>query len=416
MKGKTAIARRSVGGQHVVLRAYSNNELKANPANVTPKTFNDFVLARNFDQLMSAIDALGVMSRDRFGQPSAKSFFELGEERERVRGVSEVKEAFKSGELVGMDHERLVDEAYLELVGNDVVNKSALRRLCEGYDATKNGFLEQLEEFDDCDEVSIEPLQDWMDLRNNIVIAARVMSFVINPPEIEGRDVSALSDNPLKAAGFTLDSLSRGAFGKIANSYACFDEYDAQYRRLCSFNTYFARNADTPVSDARDHFLSLAYQAPLLMSRLDGGGWSTALKHGHSVNYLSAPIATNYAESKNVKQNYLCACFNKGEEPREVAMRFVRQMMWGWMNPSVDDEALFDRQGTAKIKVDSLITALWNEVFFPGDNELAICKNCGNVFLRPRKGRTKIWCRDSCRVQYSAKGGPDPWLENALER
>ena len=34
-----------------------------------------------------------------------------------------------------MDHERLVDEAYLELVGNDVINKSALRRLCEGYDA-----------------------------------------------------------------------------------------------------------------------------------------------------------------------------------------------------------------------------------------------------------------------------------------
>ena len=175
MKSKTAIARRSAGGQHVVLRAYSNNELKVNPANVTSKAFNDFVLARNFDQLMSAIDALGVMSRDKFGQPSAKSFFELGEEEERVRGVSDIKEAFKSGELVGMDHERLVDEAYLELVGNDVINKSALRRLCEGYDATKNGFLEQLEEFGDCDEVSIEPLQDWMDLRNNIVIAARVL-------------------------------------------------------------------------------------------------------------------------------------------------------------------------------------------------------------------------------------------------
>lgn len=416
MKSKTAIARRSVGGQHVVLRAYSNNELKVTSANVTPKTFNDFVLARNFDQLMSAIDAFGVMSRDKFGQPSAKSFFELGEEEERVRGVSDIMEAFKSGELVGMDHERLVDEAYLELVGNDVINKSALRRLCEGYDATKNGFLEQLEEFGDCDEVSIEPLQDWMDLRNNIVIAARVMGLTVNPPEIDGEDASVLTGDPLRAAGFTLDELSRSGLDKVATSHACFEEYDMQYRRLCSFNTYFARNGDSPASNVRDHFLSLAYQAPLLMSKLDDGGWSTALRCGHSVNYLSAPVATNYAESKDVKQNYLCICFKNGEDPREVAIRFLKQMMWGWMGPVVDDQSLFDGRGVARIRIDSLITALWNEVFFPGNHELAICRNCGNVFLRPKRGRTKIWCRDSCRVQYSAKGGPEAWLQNTLER
>ena len=409
MKSKTAIARRNVGGQHVILRAYSNDELQVRPSNVTPKTFNDFVLARDFDQLMNAIDELGVMSREKFGLAKAKDPLEAYDEMERVFSVREVRQMFESHELLGMDETLLTDEAYLEYVGNGSINKSALRRLYEGYDATKNGFIEQLSDFEDYDKISVEPLQDWMDLRNNIVLAARVKGFYVNPPEVEGCEDGALGSDPLYAAGFTPDDLVRGKIDQTMSSRACFEEYDRQYRRLCSFNTFSARNADSVLSNVRDYFLAFKYQAPLFFSKLGEGEWSTALEAGHSVNYLSAPVATAHGEGKGVRQNYLCVCFKEGEDPRDVALRFLKQMMRSWMVPCVDEDSAFSADGVAKLKVDSLTTALWKMVYFPEDHEIAACKNCGNAFLRPKKGRTKIWCRDSCRVQYSAKRGPEEW-------
>lgn len=278
MKSKTAIAGRSIGGGHVILRAYSNDELRVVPKNVTPKTFNDFILARNLDQLMSAIESLGVMSCEK-----DKDTLEVFDEDERVLSVKDVRKRFDVGELLGLDYSQLVDDDARLDVYEGKINKNALKRLCERYDAKRNGFIEQLSEFDDDDMVSVEPIQDWVDLHNNIVHTASVKGFT-----------------------------------------------------------------------------------------------TISIKEGRELNDGSAD--------------------------------FLKWAMWVWMNPRVDEDSALAADGIARLRVDTLDTALWKMVFFPEDHEIAICKYCGNAFLRSKKGRMRIWCKDSCRVQYSAKGGSKIWL------
>lgn len=404
-----AIAKRRLGGQHVVLRICRGSELTGDFDDVSVDGLNGLLLSKNFLQLMEAIESLGPISAEKLNSPTAKAAL-ADDERERVVPAGEVRELFRSGELSEPDAERLGEEAYLEYLGNGTVNKSAMRKMVQRYDATGNGFISRLDTCSEGDAVSIELVQDWMDLRNNLTLAARVKGFMLNPPELDGVLAERLSSDPLLAAGFERAPLKRGLLSQAGSNYKCFADYGMQYRRLCAFNTYFARDEETLGSKIGSMFLSLGCQAPLLQSRLTTErGWITSLKGSHVVNYLSIPLATNFEEGKERKQNYLSVCFNEGDDPKDVAKSYLGALLMGWLQPEIDKSSCYSEDGQVRLRRRNLVDALWSYVLFPGDYEIAICKNCGNAFLRSGKGRVKIWCSDSCRVQFANRGEPEEW-------
>ena len=122
---------------------------------------------------MEAIESLGPISAEKLNSPAAKAAL-ADDEWERVVPAGEIRELFRSGELSEPDAERLGEEAYLEYLGNGTVNKRAMRKMVQRYDATGNGFISRLDTCSERDAVSIELVQDWMDLRNNLTLAARV--------------------------------------------------------------------------------------------------------------------------------------------------------------------------------------------------------------------------------------------------
>ena len=75
-------------------------------------------------------------------------------------------------------------------------------RGARGRDAAGAGFLGRLEAAGEDARVSVEPLRDWLGLRNGLAAASRVLGFMTNPPLADGLDPRALRAAPLAAAGF----------------------------------------------------------------------------------------------------------------------------------------------------------------------------------------------------------------------
>lgn len=125
-----AIAKRRLGGQHVVLRICRGSELTGDFDDVSIDGLNGLLLSKNFLQLMEAIESLGPISAEKLNSPAAKAAL-ADDEWERVVPAGEIRELFRSGELSEPDAERLGEEAYLEYLGNGTVNKRAMDHFVE---------------------------------------------------------------------------------------------------------------------------------------------------------------------------------------------------------------------------------------------------------------------------------------------
>lgn len=123
-----AIAKRRLGGQHVVLRICRGSELTGDFDDVSIDGLNGLLLSKNFLQLMEAIESLGPISAEKLNSPAAKAAL-ADDEWERVVPAGEIRELFRSGELSEPDAERLGEEAYLEYLGNGTVNKRAMTHI-----------------------------------------------------------------------------------------------------------------------------------------------------------------------------------------------------------------------------------------------------------------------------------------------
>lgn len=386
MQSQTALAYRN--GQHVVLRAFSKSELRETPQAVNPESFNRFILSKNFFMLMESIDELGIMFDHDFIKGSS-----------RIVSVETMRKAIGKGSFAPVREERLTEEIYLDSATPYKPNASALKKMAASYDFLLVGFETALKDFNGDDVVVIELIQDWIELRNSLSVTARVLGYLLNPPEkIAGIKLSE-DFNGLEQAGFKKRKLERGILSGITQQYDFFKEYKSQYLIKIIFNTFFAKDPGVK-GFAQVVFDTYKDKAPLHYSVLsDEKGWTSALKGNRRVNFLTAPLAKFYEHAADDKSQYL-SIGEAGEDWHFLAKEFVRAMVNAYMEPKVDQNSWFNGEGYPDVMHSTLISALWYQLIYPKNYELIICQNCGNAALAAKRGMGKIWCSDACRTYY----------------
>lgn len=387
MKSKTALAYKSTG-QHVVLRAFTKDEVSETPETVNPDSFNRLVLSKNFLSFMQSIDELGIISRKGFTKKD-----------KRILTVGEVRELDTRGELLSTSIDRLSDEVYFDSASPYKHNASALKKMSVAYDYESTEFLKSISKFKDDDFVVMELMQDWVDLRNSLSLTSRVLGHLINPPiKRAGRELSD-GFNGLLEAGFSQAPLERSLFEQFGIPYSFFDKYHQQYHIMIGFNTFFAKGE--PLKRMPGITSPLEFKAPLLFSVLntDEPKWATALKTSQRINYLTAQEAKGRKQGKGDTATYL-SIGDAGEDWRQLAREMVIAMMQAYMKPEIDIENIFSGNGYPDIVHTSLIEALWYQLLYPKKHELIVCQNCGNAALAAKQGMSKVWCSDSCRTHY----------------
>lgn len=200
MRGMDAvIAMQADGRGHVVMHVLPMGDEEEPRAAVGIEEFNRLVLSKNLTQLMSCIDELGPISLVPLC-PNPPALFAV--EQERVLRAGEAARLFRRGALLQPDARLLEGELLIDHPAVARVNVSALRRAARERDAAGAGFLGRLEAAGEDARVSVEPLRDWLGLRNGLAAASRVLGFMTNPPLADGLDPRALRAAPLAAAGF----------------------------------------------------------------------------------------------------------------------------------------------------------------------------------------------------------------------
>lgn len=199
MRGMDAvIAMQAGGGGHVVMRVLPMVDVEE-PRAAGVDDLNRLILSKNLAQLMGRIDELGPISLD---SPCPIPPAWSAVDQERVLRAGEAARLFRRGALLQPDTRLLEGELLIDHPAVARVNVSALRRAARERDAAGAGFLGRLEAAGEDARVSVEPLRDWLGLRNGLAAASRVLGFMTNPPLADGLDPRALRAAPLAAAGF----------------------------------------------------------------------------------------------------------------------------------------------------------------------------------------------------------------------
>lgn len=406
----TIIAMRANPGQHVALRMLPEGE---GVGLADFKALDRLILSKNLVQLMESIDELGPISLNPLS-PDAPCHFTP--EQPRVESASSAAMGFRNGLFLTSYDRQLEDELFIDHPGVARVNFSALGRAVRERDAVMTGFDERLREAPGETPVSVELLQDWLDLRNNLALAARVLGFMTNPPAIEGVDPDEFRRRPLEAAGFVEAELgpeeapgdSEGAGAHVPAAYS------RQFRRLCAFSVWNTECLSEPAREQRKGFLPTVERAPLIASLLKlepGGHWG--LRGRDCVRYPMVPVEDPGTWPSTSGRMCLSVELREGEGQAEAARRYLEAEFHAWLGPTVTlDEGL--ELAVAPTPVGTgLATALWRMLAQRSEWEIAVCPNCGSAFLRPTKGyraRKRLWCDNSCHALYIKRNGPGAWF------
>lgn len=274
-------------------------------------------------------------------------------------------------------------------------------------------FVERLKDRNSSEHiVLIEQLQDWMTLRNSLSVCARLLG------QVERMDEPV----SLEEAGFELRSIRR-----LGGDY---------FITPFKFNTYFAASQGKDWEQKDPLFYALFPVEDMQTEWVPILGNISAHypdPKNKDVFFATQPIATGeYAKlgegmfiSKNrpvgTKTYYLVVkkSVSDDELARSIVSAFTRAFRdlqdpvggfkkkkgqfrpLGW---SYDEAGEFEGLDAPRYIPNSLPSALWYQLIYHPGKEIIVCAECKNAAINVKKGRSRDYCSDLCRVRASKEG------------
>ena len=324
------------------------------------------------------------------------------------RQVAYLREEIEDGSLMGMEgcNTRILEsEFFLESSKPMRSNKVKLDKLVTEWGSDGRTVASLLKGIEGDFVVLVEPLQDWMTLRNSLSLCARLLAGVEHGSGL------------LKGLGF--DMLKSKRLGKelwgIAFKYNPFYSKKIALRDEDRFDPLFYALTDQ---------YSEKTNVPFMKRELHG-----LCPEDHSVFVTTRQIATGHYDAigpnkeKTPSEKTLYLCVAGGDGGKESSKEIIRQFSWAFRHlaipqgnkascESVDCGWRYDQRGEfqdlagPKMVPGSFASALWYQLVYHPHDRLTRCKWCGDALMARSVGTPKEFCCGSCRVQYgrSQKG------------
>ena len=385
------VAKDKKSGMHALVRVVQREELDAPLSGVDIERANALLMARDPESLVEAAAALGPM------------FARTGDLAERSLTVEEALEA-TGKRLLRSDSKALLAECFFDpyatsaeaggimFEGTGRPQKASADRVVESYDYC--GANPDLARLGNHFQVLVEPLQDWVLLRNLLSITLRLGGTLrkLGSPE-----------TVLEDAGFSKVE-RRTLDAKLV--------IDAPgFAIPVMFNPYF-REGNLLLNDIRfDASATWPLYGRIAEVRKGRYGMSSVgtLRGCDTIKFVTGPQAEavpGSLESRKLRPDearwmYLVIENKGGESQKELADLLLSSLDRQLYGPRLS----YSGNSMSEVLVDSydLPTALWGLVRSHPNHYLMTCENCHRTVFSTTQGPNRRFCSDSCRVTWSKR-------------
>lgn len=398
------MAKRKNERTHVFLRAYRKEALNDSDIDYafSADSLDKLLLAQDPESFANAVSSFHPLSIEPLCKMEATS-------RPRKLAVKKFRAEYEAC-YEPVDEAILIEE--LTGVKGDMreLNKSSLKRIAKGLDATRDdSFIRHLSDnaFADDDYVIAEPVLDWTTAK---AFVGNIVLF------------QAYLGNETRRLDFSEVTTHNGnwVFGKA------FDKRVEERVKQFVYNSYW--RTETVRGMLRDSLRSdQAHSSDPLLSKyfdwslhsMDNGKGVNRLRNSEHIYLKNAQQISGerlplFAKARTAvfdRSLYLTADIDCSE--RVLAQDFIRAVLLttqelvsengvklGW---EYDLSAAAGQADRPKVIFRSQWAQLVYDVaFHPQDTKAVVCKNCGRPMLNQQSSRFRQFCRPSCRTSYSA--------------
>lgn len=367
------------------------------------ETFNQLVLWKNLDELVSALERTGpVIASDVF------------KEAQRLIPVQEAVEIAEAGgrgpasQGYGLNDEAfLYMQLYLDGRSGFYPSKASVSRGIANHGLLESGALSDLRRWakeDPGAKVVVEPVADVCFARNLCGIALRMVANYQNS-EVE---------NVLEASGFEHVERKRkwwnsrdlkSAYYVIPFHHNAADDMTINFSWKCERNA-FAYMLNDPLvhliyeSKPRGvkHSFGSIESAVIIASPAFTGIRRPIVNVGF--DYENEDTRAYLAICDDVSQRDAAALFLEGLAETISGLVSKRKEPLGWDFSKLPD--FFENDAVEPVFY-TLFSAMVGKVVYRAGALPTTCKHCGNGFFIKPKGKRREFCSDSCRSQFSAE-------------
>lgn len=295
-------------------------------------------------------------------------------------------------------------------------SRPAASRAIDRFGISDN-FFEESEWNDDDFLVCVEPLQDWIFVRNALSISANLYTLL----------TSDFAQCP--------DANERGLLSRTMFEYAPFgDVFSGQYLAAPisfkgSFDFWVSPHKDYNAKEIEDYDKDInplkffvtksssepVRQSPYLYLHRVLKGFSNV------VITTQTPIETVFGAHRaivpdRILSDYIVLFPGRSQSARDVladAFHAMHQAIFSGPNGLWEDQFVFgdelaglglsEEDGGSLLGYKSLLPALWNGMIHHRGHKLITCETCGNTVLASTRGLPPKYCSTACRMQASRR-------------
>lgn len=384
-------------GAHVIVRAIPkertyqslNDEQVQNALNALART-------KNARDLLSVVGALPPIVPD--------NFLSAG----RKYSVKEVTNNPKKLELSAPDCELLLTECTL---GTDIwettKEKINSAKLCIRDYSFFEMCLPELVELDsNKNDIYVEPLADWILLRNILAITMQLMSSLSGEDKkplttygFENRYHEQLKDS-VWITPFVFNPFFYEFKGTWESALEMFSKYDNYQPFLNSISKVDEATIKKSLLWSKKLYARLLSPAKCIEE--------------DAVLLVTAPVAKEKYNSfwhpkKSAEDKRYWLLTRDNASQTEIAGRIIHGFIWMISNLTVkdkllgweySDEACLDNSFTPMVKINSLPALLLRRAVYHGSDRIVACQQCGSAIIQTNKGPVAVYCSDRCRQAH----------------
>ncbi len=369
---------------HCLVRAVPANIALAGSFEPDPAALNALLGVKAPGQLVQAVDDLPPLV-------AAESLARMP----RILAPADAA-GYLGGSFAECDADVLAAELFLDSAEGLRANGQSLVKFADEYCCGGRVAAQRMGSLSDDIAVLVEPVQDWMAVRNQLSIALRLKGLLA-----EGEP----------------DIFGRAGFERVDN------------RRLGSpllvipakFNPFFAKAARTAAADAAADplFSAMAPRARRATSVPGVGDVSPNYPDpsNKGVFFTTKPLATDDLPSWGslfrpnrvpAEDQTLYLCVEDVGDQEAMTRSVVESFSYGYVNLDLEGEKAgweYDVSGehenidAPRVLCRSFASSLWYALSYHRGKRITVCRLCGNAVLSNERGTRKNYCSDACRVR-----------------
>jgi hypothetical protein len=381
---------RQENGLHVLIRIFPKEVFNQNFC-ATPKEVNKLLESKNILSLLKAIEQFGPLLTCALVESENTRFYpieKLSDDPIRDMGLSSVHLP------------SLIRETVFELPCESGEHVYLTRKVSKKYGIDREGFNDDLSEHTSSEVVVIEPLQEWLFLRNTLSLFGRI---------IYARQENTFCDTMLESIGFE----------RRSNRKLKTDVFAIPFQ----FNTWFATNNTTknlihPLTTSPERHCPLLWRIftksfkdtnDSFIGRLLKGDAHFVLKDSPDILILTAPQATGRRASVINNKNYedkrlYLAIREDGRSQIELSEHLIISFIKHFIDDFslIDAQSVFDGNRSYSPTPSNLAAACWMTLVNHPGYYLIRCKACGSVVFASDVGRERIFCSNACFKTFNS--------------